>query len=47
MKTLEFTQAFGNFNPGDEIEVEDDAVFDTLYLREKPAEKKPATKKDA
>ena len=42
MKTLEFTEPFGNFNPGDVIEVEDDAVFDSTYLREAPNAKAKA-----
>ena len=45
MKQLEFTQPFGHYVPGDLIEVEDDAVYDTFYLKEVKPEA-PAKKKD-
>ena len=32
------TKPFGNFKPGDEVEVPDGAVFDRTYFEEKPAE---------
>lgn len=49
MKKLQFTEAFGNFEPGDVIEVEDDAAYDTAYLREAPegAETPKKSKKPA
>lgn len=40
---LEFTEPFGHHEPGELIELPDDAVFDRSYLREAPegAELKP------
>jgi hypothetical protein len=35
---LECVNAFGNFAPGDEVEVPDDALFDTAFFRRKAPE---------
>ena len=39
---LRCVNAFGNFAPGDEVEVPDDALFDTAYFRREEPKAKPA-----
>lgn len=42
---LRCIRAFGNFKPGDELDVPDGAVFDGFYFERTP-EAKPAAKKE-
>lgn len=43
---LECVRAFGNFVPGDEVEVPDGAIFDTTHFTEAKARKVTAKKDD-
>ena len=37
---LRCTKPFGNFEPGDEVEVPDGAVYDAFYFEKAPADDK-------
>jgi hypothetical protein len=44
---LRCTNAFGNFKPGDEVEVPDGAVFDTAFFELAEAPAQPEQELDA